>query len=321
MAATLTLAPMGLLAQDAHLSQYDAGAVLLNPALTGMYEQSDFRIASNLRSQWSSLSSAFITTAFAYDLNFQQRYGAGLYMCNYDQAGMMTTFEGGFTGSYNVSQKNAKHTLSVGVRAGLIYKKVNDADLLFDAQYNNGYFDQDLPSGEMFNKRGRLMPDLGLGFAYRSVHSMRMFNPFGNFAAYHITRPDESIFRVGKTPMPIRWTAMGGVTVTINERFRFSPMGLFMQQNKDREINAGVLGECAIGDGVYHALLGGSYRVGDAIIVQTGIKHKNSAFRMSYDVNISPLSTFTRNRGAFEFSIIYYGTHNGRERRTQRSSF
>ena len=56
-------------AQDAQLSQYDAAAVLLNPALTGMFENSDFRVSSNLRSQWNSLASNFLTTAFAVDMS------------------------------------------------------------------------------------------------------------------------------------------------------------------------------------------------------------------------------------------------------------
>ena len=34
-------------AQDAQLSQFDAAPILLNPALTGMYEGSDFRMSSN----------------------------------------------------------------------------------------------------------------------------------------------------------------------------------------------------------------------------------------------------------------------------------
>lgn len=38
-------------AQDAQLSQYDAASVMLNPGLTGMFENSDFQISSNLRSQ------------------------------------------------------------------------------------------------------------------------------------------------------------------------------------------------------------------------------------------------------------------------------
>ena len=305
-------------AQDAHLSQYEAAPVLLNPALTGMHEQTDFRMCSNVRSQWSRLSSNFMTLAFSYDLAINEQYGAGMYLSNYDMASMLNTFEVGATGAYNVARSNAKHTLSVGLKAGIIYKKVNDADLLFDQQYNDGYFDDDLPSGESFEKRARLLPELALGVAYRSVAADRRLNPFGSFSVFHLTTPDESVFRYVKSDLPIRWSAAGGVVITVNEQIRLTPMALGMLQGADSEINAGLLGECAFGD-AYSVLFGGSYRLEDAVIAHAGLRHKNSAFRLSYDVNISPLSEFTNKMGAFEFSFMYMGVHSGRERRVKRT--
>src|SRR5690606_40184242 len=59
-------------------------------------------------------------------------------------------------GAYNVSDKSAKHTLSVGTTLGLIYKKLNQQELVWDAQYDDGYFNTDLPSGEFFEKGARL---------------------------------------------------------------------------------------------------------------------------------------------------------------------
>jgi hypothetical protein len=52
-----------------------------------------------------------------------------------------------------------------------------------------------------------------------------------------------------------------------------------------------------------------------------GLKHKNSAYRFSYDVNTSGLKAYSNSNGAFEFSIIYYGMHSGRDRRLQSSAF
>src|SRR5690606_37627950 len=88
-------------AQDAQLSQYDAAAVILNPALTGMFENSDFRVSSNLRSQWRSLASNFVTTAFAVDMSMDRQFGFGAYLCNYSMAGVMYNFSAGVSGAYN----------------------------------------------------------------------------------------------------------------------------------------------------------------------------------------------------------------------------
>ncbi len=313
--AALALVPVAIRAQDAHLAQYDAAPVLLNPALAGMFEQSDFRLSSNVRSQWNRLQNNYLTTAFSYDAQFNNQWGVGAYLNNYDQASMMNTFEVGGSGAYNVSGKGAKHTLSVGVKAGMTYKKVNDGDMIFDAQYNGTYFDQALPTGEQMEKRHRMMPELGLGMAYRSINGMKTVNPFFNFAVFHITQPDESIFRTEKQALPMRWSVNGGAFVEVNEEFEVVPMALFMVQGKNREINAGAMTGYNIGGAAYTVLAGGSYRVGDAVVAQAGLKHRSNIFRISYDINVSPLRQFTNSMGAFEFSFTYTGTHSGRERR------
>lgn len=310
-----------LRAQDGQFSQYDAGHVLLNPALTGMYENADFRMASSVRNQWSSLSSNFLTTAFAYDVSMQKRYGFGTYVNNYNMAGIVNTFQFGTTAAYNVSESKAHHTLSVGVNLGLIYKKVNDQQLVWDAQYADGYFNTDLPSGEYMQKGSRLMPEVAAGLAYRSTDPKKRINPFGNFALFHVTTPDESILRTTKTDLPIRYMVNGGVRVNVTGEIYLVPMGLYMRQGNDQLINAGLLAEIGIAGSMYSAVAGGSYRVNDAIVVQVGLKHKNAMYRFSYDVNTSPLRTYTHSNGAFEFSVAYYGTHSGRERRVVSSAF
>jgi type IX secretion system PorP/SprF family membrane protein len=308
-------------AQDGQLSQYEAAPVVLNPALTGMYEQADFRMSTNVRSQWSSLSSSFLTTAFAYDMSFQKRYGFGTYFTNYNMAGVMNTFQFGTTAAYNVSDPKAHHTLSVGVNLGLIYKKVNDQQLLWDSQYADGYFNSDLPSGELVQKGARLMPEVAAGVAYRSTDPRKRVNPFGNFGLFHVTTPDESIFRTQKSDLPIRYMVNGGFRVEVMDDIYIVPMGLYMRQGNDQLINFGVLSEIGIMGSMYSAVAGVSCRLNDAVIAQVGLKHKNAMYRFSYDINTSALKAYTNKNGAFEFSVIYYGTHSGRERRMTSSAF
>lgn len=310
-----------LQAQDGQLSQYDAAPVLLNPALTGMYENADFRMNSNVRSQWNSLSSNFMTTAFAYDVSVQRRYGFGTYLNNYNMGGIMNTFQFGATGAYNVSGSKANHTLSVGVALGLIYKKVNDQELVWDMQYDDGNFNTDLPSGELIQKGGRLMPEVSLGIAYRSTNANKRVNPFGNFAMFHVTTPDEAIFSGQKSDLHIRYSLNGGVRVKIMEQLILVPQGVYMRQGNDQLVHAGLMAECGIGGSMYSVLGGGSYRVNDAIVAHVGLKHKSAVYRFSYDITTSPLKSYTQNNGAYEFSIVYYGTHSGRDRRVKSSSF
>jgi len=321
LAAVIAMGSIGTaIAQDGHLAQYDAAPALLNPALTGMFENGDFRMTSNVRSQWNSLSTSFLTTGFNYDISMQHRYGFGTYVNNYNMAGIMNTFQWGASAAYNVSEGKANHTLSVGANIGLIYKKINDQQLLWDAQYSDGYFNSDLPSGETMLKGARLMPEIALGIAYRSISARKRVNPFGNFAMYHITTPDEAIFRTTKSDLPIRYSANGGFRVEVMQDTYLVPMALYMRQGADQQINVGMLAEVGLMGSMYSVVAGGSYRLKDAIIAQVGLKHKNAMYRFSYDVNVSGLQAYTRKNGAFEFSIVYYGTHSGRERRATTSS-
>lgn len=315
------LSTIQLQAQDGQLSQYDNAPIMLNPALTGMYEDSEFRMSANVRSQWNSLASNFVTTAFAYDASFNKRYGFGAYLSNYHMAGILNTFNFSVTGAYNVSDERADHTLSVGANLGLIYKKVNDQDLVWDMQYNDGYFDSDLASGEDIQRAGRLMPELAVGVAYRSTDGTKRFNPFGNFALFHVTRPDESIFRETKSALPIRYSANAGVRIEMVDNLYITPSALYWRQGKDQLINAGIMGELRLPQSNYGFQLGASYRVDDAIIAQIGMRHRGAQYRFSYDINTSPLKAYTNSQGAFEFSIIYTGTHSGRGRMVKSGSF
>jgi type IX secretion system PorP/SprF family membrane protein len=308
-------------AQDGQLSQYDAAPVVLNPALTGMYETADFRMSSSARSQWSSLSTSMLSTVFAYDMSFQRRHGLGSYINNYDMAGVMNTFQAGFAWAYNVSDKLADHTLSAGVNLGLIYKKVNDQELLWDLQYNDGFFDDDLPNGEIVQRWARWMPEVSLGVAYRSADRKKKVNPYGNFALFHITTPNESLTRTQDSPLHIRYMVNGGARIEASEQLTLEPMGIFMRQGADQQVHLSLLGELALASSVYRAMLGGSYRFGDAVVAHAGLKHKNSMYRFSYDVNVSPLRSYTNSNGAFELSIIYYATHSGRDRKTMGRMF
>ncbi|MBL7953290.1 MAG: PorP/SprF family type IX secretion system membrane protein [Flavobacteriales bacterium] len=321
LAVSVLFGTMGLQAQDGQFSQYDATAVILNPALTGMYENADFRMNTAVRSQWSSLASSFVTTAFAYDMSMQKRYGFGTYLNNYNMAGIMNTFQAGATAAYNVSQGKANHTLSVGVNLGLLYKKINDQQLVWDAQYDQGYFNTDLPSGEVLQKGSRMMPEVSAGIAYRSTNGRKRVNPYGNFALFHVTTPDESIYRTVKSDMPIRYMANAGVRVEIMDGTYLIPMGIYMRQGNDQLINAGMLAEVSIMGSMYSVVGGASYRLNDAIVAQIGLKHKNAMYRFSYDVNTSPLKAYTNRNGAYEFTVVYYGTHSGRERRMTSSAF
>lgn len=309
-----------LQAQDGHLSHYDAAPALLNPALTGMYSNADFRMTSNVRSQWNSLSSSFTTTGFGYDVAMQDRYGFGMYMNNYNMAGIVNTFQSGLSAAYNVAGRDSRYILSGGFNLGILYKKLNDQQLVWDAQYDNGYFNTDLPSGEFIQRGARLMLDIAGGISYKGTNARNRVNPFVNAALFHVNTPNEAVFGT-QSDLPIRYSLNGGARVEIIDNTFLIPMGLYMRQGADQQINVGLSAEVGLGGSVYSVLGGAAYRMNDAIIAHVGLKHKNVVYRFSYDANVSTLQNYTRKNGAFEFSLMYFGMHSGRDRRSTSSAF
>lgn len=52
-------------------------------------------------------------------------------------------------------------------------------------------------------------------------------------------------------------------------------------------------------------ILGGYYRLGDAVVLATGYEFSGYRIGMSYDVNLSDLKTASKTRGGFEISLRF----------------
>jgi type IX secretion system PorP/SprF family membrane protein len=199
-------------AQDAQVSQYDAAPIMFNPANTGMLKFTDMRIAALYRSQWSSLSTSFITFAMSFDMAASDRFGFGGVFVNTDEANVINTSNFLLSGAYQITDPNqTDYMITTGVQLGVLYKRININDLVFDSQFDGYNFDSDLPSFEQFDRTGRVMLDANIGVSYKSTDRRKKVNPFADAAVFHITSPNESFigeeksnYRCGGWPMRAR---------------------------------------------------------------------------------------------------------------------
>ncbi len=302
------------IAQDFHVSQYDATPHYYNPALTGMYlgEKGDYRIYADYRSQWRILNKPSFTTAYlAFDMPFEKDWGLGGYLVNNRSGdGRYNTFNFLTSGAYKIIKEGeSKHTLNVGLQMGIIYKKFSPDKFTFESQYVSatGEFDQTIVSGEVYEKTSLLKFDANMGVYYKYKDPEWEADPFGGFALYNVNMPNESF--MGETKrVPIRWVFHGGCDWTINEKLDLRPMILYMNQRRAYEFNIGSLGFYKLDENSGMSLIFGlDYRWKDAIILQLGLKQENHQFRISYDINSSYIHHYTRYRGAVEFSLILTG--------------
>lgn len=301
-----------VVAQDYHLSQYDAAPQYLNPALTGVYfnDEINFRINANYRAQWRSLSrKPYVTSCIGGDFS-KKRFGYGAYIIN-NHAGSLGYYSLNvmLSGSYKIIQSSDdKHHLTVGIQMGLLQKGYN-ASYLFDSQYSPaaGGFDGSLPNNEAFNNVNILRYDAAMGAFYKNTDKALKVRPFLGYSVFHITMPNES-FTSEKSRLPMRFVINGGAEYVYDAKLSVIPTVLWMRQDKANELNMGVNLFYQLGDtSKYCPMLGFSYRNKDAFIIQLGLKHGNNLYRISYDINTSSLKSYTGGRGAIEFSVIYTG--------------
>jgi type IX secretion system PorP/SprF family membrane protein len=308
MTGMLLMGSISVQAQDPHFSQYDASPMVLNPATTGIFPGDEMRIGVNYRSQWGVLSSNIATTAVAFDMALTDRWGVGGVLVNHDLANVINSFGFVGSGSYTITEPtNKEFILSTGLQLGFIYKRTNNDELIFDSQYDGANFDNSLPTGETYLQMNRFMLDINWGFAYRMIDKTKTVKPYGGFSVFHLNLPNESLLSNEKSALPLRHVLTGGAVITPDDKWLIDPSFLVMKQRKATEINVGALAYYKLNDSFYEVLGGAYYRVGDALILHGGLKHNRNTYRVSYDLNTSPLKEFSNRRGGIEFSVVYYG--------------
>ena len=307
----------GISAQDFHLSQYDAASQYLNPATTGMgfgKHQGDYRINADFRSQWRSLGHKPFTTSYlGYDMHYNDRWGIGGFIINQRAgAGKVNTLNFMLSGAYNVAvDQQGHHFFSGGLQLGVFQRSIQYEDFTFNDQYSAAYggYDPNLSNNESFPSSSIFRMDGSVGIYYSNKDDKKKINPFGGLGIHHILRPNESFSYQQKYRLPIRYAFNAGLHYQMNEQFKFTPNMLLMYQAKATEINVGVMANYTLNKSDNDVMLGVSYRTKDAVIIHVGFKQGLNVYRLSYDINTSSLSKYTRNRGGYELSVVYTGTN------------
>ena len=294
-------------AQDAQFSQMENLTLLTNPATTGLFTHKDINLGAAYRNQWSSLSSSINSFAMTFDMpQLNNKWGIGGFIKNTDEIGIINTFNFIASGSYMITDvQNEKYILSVGLQLGFIYKRINVSNMTFDQQYEAGNFNPDIASGENFIRQNTWMPDANIGFYYRNIDDDKKFKPYGGFSLFHVTYPKEQFLDGTVDHLPIRFLFELGSTYQINDQINLNPAVYYQRQREFQQLLINVMADYNFIDSPYKVIAGMGYRHQDAVIMHLGFQHGLNIFRFSYDFNISDLKTYTRNRGAIEFSLIY----------------
>ena len=164
---SLLLTPV-LKSQDFHFSQFFAGPLNLNPALTGSSELT--RVGINYRKQWPGLDFDFNGySAFIDHYSFDLQSGIGLVANSYNEQNMsLNTSELGLLYSYNLKVSDFS-SVRMGTQVTYARRSGNLENLIYGDQidvFNRAVNPNSIDNLDQLEPFGYL--DLGLGFMFAS---------------------------------------------------------------------------------------------------------------------------------------------------------
>lgn len=318
-----------LRAQDIHFSQYYTLPINLNPGIAG-FTECDYRVSSSYRNQWGSVTTPFSTKFVSYDMSVWEAengnsLGAGLSFFN-DKAGTaamgLTNINLSASYAFRISKKTV---LSPGISAAWNQRSLNIGGLKWDNQYDGVSADPSLPSGEAGAAPYRYF-DYATGVMLKTRVKKDEVFQFG-LSALHLNMPRYSFGGTGDR-LSIRYVGFTSYEKFLKEKNYIVPSALIMKQGPAMEITAGLMYKIILGmDSKYtgenvssYVMFGGAYRLKDAIVLSFYYDYKHKAgVGLSYDINLSGLSSVTTGRGGPEISLFYKGFLSERSNRKKAS--
>ena len=296
-------------AQDIHWSQFNDNQIFQNPGNAGNFK-GDYRIISNYRNQWKSVTTPFRTLSFSGDTHFEKNKKIGLGVLFFNDVagdGKFRTIEFQTNFSYLIKlSSDSTHTFRPGINIGINHRQVNWDQFSFDNQYNGVTYDASLPTFENYQNQKNTNVSIGLGGVYEYfINNHKKIT--GGIGIYNLNRPNQGFFSE-KVKRDIRTSIFAKGTYQLNYDWDLMPSISIQLQGKYKEIILGSTAKYTLIDklGEYRAVyVGAFFRNRDAGYVSVGLDYQNWFVGLSYDINVSKLVPASNLRGGVELAARY----------------
>ncbi|MFY0254767.1 PorP/SprF family type IX secretion system membrane protein [Chitinophaga sp. 30R24] len=295
---------------DPHFSQYYIYPMGLNPGLTGAMD-GDYRVSAIYRSQWGNVSSPYSTVGVSADMTTGSNLNLGVNIFNQKAGnGGYNYLNGYFTLAYTGVKFGPEgyQRLAFGLQGGLLSRRFDPAKFQFGEQWMPGTgYSPGTPSGETFERSSSSVFDAGFGIAYYDGTPDKPVSAFGGVSAFHLTQPKDPFLKDGqKGTLPIRYSAHLGVRIAMTDAVSLVPNGIYTVQGNSQEKMLGAYLQMMVNENA-DLMLGGNWRMQDAISPFVGVYIKGMTIGLSYDTNISKLGKSANNVNSFELSLSFVG--------------
>lgn len=314
-----------LFAQNPVFSQYYSSGLYLNPALAGL--EKDTYFGMNYRSQWSNLSLPYSTFQFSFiqpitkpGARKKHWGGFGLSFLN-DVAGANKEFvtQGlSLAFAYDLHlNRYGNNIISLALQGGASQQKINYSAMQWSSQYASftGY-DESLPGEPGLVNDNLFHPVFNAGMMWYYTNKQRNMSHYSTsvyngIAVSNLIRAN-GFYLNKKADATLLYKVHGGFVSTWSRKVDISPNYLIQYQEESLQINVGMYVGYAVtnksansASGNLKLMVGVWYRLGDAIIVSTGLSNATWNIGVSYDSNVFSLSKTFGYGSSYEISLGY----------------
>lgn len=306
--------------QDIHFTQFYELPMLRNPALSGLFN-GQLRFTSAYRSQWASVTTPYRTLALGAEVNVAKGFTAGDFItlgvqASNDIAGDSRLSRAQIMPVLNYHKLlNEEHStlLSLAFMGGWVTESFDPSHLRFDDQFLNGSYSSSNPTSQTFNRTGFQYHDLSTGLSFSTIIAGGT-KLYAGVSMYHILEPALTFMQDNDIHLNRKYGANAGMILPTGEFTRLTAYGDYFTQGGSRLFQLGMLYTydlSAMSDASTWSVTGGMvYRHKDAAMAVAKFSNTKFSFGLSYDVNISKLSTASTYRGGLELTFSWIGLWN-----------
>lgn len=324
-------------AQDIHFSQFNENPSLVNPALTGQTHV--IKASAIYRDQWRSVTVPYKTFGASIEMKLkannwekQGNHATMKFKKSFSRNALGLSFFSDKAGDGNMGTTQAnlsyatfipisdKGSLSLGLQASVVQRKVDYTKLLWNDQYGANGYDNTLDAGETFTNGNFIYPDFAAGLLYsygfneKAIGANNQFKMDIGASMYHLASPKQKYLTETSERLLSKYVVHGKFLIGIrNTNFSLAPSYIFQLQGSTKEFIAGSMFRYNFKeDSKYTGYVKGStfsigafYRNKDAMIAQAMLEFGQYAIGCSYDINTSGLNKVSTSRGGFEIFLKF----------------
>ncbi|MGA1544019.1 MAG: PorP/SprF family type IX secretion system membrane protein [Saprospiraceae bacterium] len=312
--------------QDYRYNFANSSSSQLNPALIGAFE-GDLKIGIQYRNLFGTLlqEDAFKGYSIAVDYKMQDQRGnflgwnIGAHQNNHPRSNFQKSeLMVGFAYHKKIASSNRSnsHYLTAGFQAGIGQHRLNANQLWFSNQWDIDAerINLDIQNGENWTAQtSSLFPDFQAGILWSGVFN-KDFSAYLGGSAFHVAKPNISLFEGSTYQLERRWVIHGGINYYFNKNIGILPNFVWMSQSYGTSLTLGNYlafkgnGYDEIGFRVGGFLHQSNYWTGqlrpESMAVAVMMQRDPIQFGVNYEFTISELSAVNQGRGAVEFQII-----------------